>query len=353
MADELPPVIQAANRFRDALLRGERDAAVRLIRAYGLAYQRLQGDIDALLEVIASMPKPTWREIEQLGLYRSLLGDIREQIGRFAVIAENDLNEGARAAILAGLSDSERLVQAALPGLEAATIRAAWVRLSPGQVETIMGFLQEDSPLFQNLRLLGDDVADLVANELRIGIILGRNPRVIAEAIRNATGQGLTWSLNMSRTSQLWAYREASRANFLSNSHIVKGWQWWSQLGDPRTCLSCTVMHGTIHSLDEPLNDHHQGRCSMLPITLTYAELGLNVPEDRQPVQSGIDWFGTLSPVEQRNLMGGARYAAWQAGEFELPALSQPYQNDVYGEMLREASLKGLLGDRARQYYGR
>lgn len=352
MSDELPPIIQAANRFRAAILRRERDAAIRLVQAYGRAYQRLQGDIDALLATIAQMPNPTWAQVEQLSIYRRLLGQIQDEIGRYAIIAENELNEGARAAILAALQDGQRLTQASLPGLEAAQIRALWVTLNPEQVFTIIGFLQEDSPLYQNLRALGDDVAALVADILRTGIILGRNPRVIARMITEATGQGLTWSLNMARTAQLYAYREASRATFLANSHVVRGWQWFAEIGDPRTCLSCVMMHGTEHPLDEPLNDHHSGRCAMIPITRTYAELGLpNVPEDRTPIQTGVDWFRGLDAATQRAMMGNARYNAWRAGEFDLPALSAPYQNDVYGTMLREASLRGILGERARLYY--
>ena len=176
---------------------------------------------------------------------------------RYAVIAENELNEGARAAILAALQDGQRLTQASLPGLEAAQIRALWVTLNPAQVETIIGFLQEDSPLFQNLRSLGDDVAALVADILRTGVILGRNPRVIARMITQATGQGLTWSLNMARTAQLYAYREASRATFLANSHVVKGWQWFAEIGDPHEGMDGAVGSGPgDFSNDGDYNDY-------------------------------------------------------------------------------------------------
>jgi hypothetical protein len=244
-------------------------------------------------------------------------------------------------------------VQLALPGLTLADVRGLWVQLSPEQVVTMLGFLEKDSPLYVNLSRLGDDVAALIAEKLRQGIILGYNPRKVARLIQEATGQGLTWSLKTARTANLWAYRLAAHANYRANSHVVTGWVWWAQLGDPRTCLSCINMHGSVHTLDEVLNDHHQGRCTPIPQTLSYKDLGFDVPEEPQVYQRGEDWFRGLSAAEQKAIMGAGMWSAWDAGEFAFADLSVPYQDDVYGEMLREASLKGLLGERARVYYVR
>ena len=51
--------------------------------------------------------------------------------------------------------------------------------------------------------------------------------------------------------------------------------------------------------------------------------------------------------------MGGAMFDAWRAGEFRFGELSVRYDDAVYGDMLREASLVGLLGERAEAYYRR
>lgn len=353
MAEELPPLLQAVERFRQAVLRQERAAAVRLVRAYGAAYQRLQGDIEALSAAISELPSPTWGQVERLSLYRSLQAQIADEIGRYAVIAENEIGQGAETALAAGLRDSERLVQLSLPGLEPAQLRGLWVRLNPDAVLTMAGFLEQESPLFINLRRLGDDVAALVADKLREGIILGFSPRKVARIIRDTAGQGLTWSLNTARTANVWAYRLASHANYRANLHVVTSWIWYAQIGDPRTCLSCVNMHGSEHPLSEVLNDHHSGRCTPLPKTVRYRDLGLDVPEEPVSVPRGEDWFGTLGTAQQREMMGPSLYAAWRAGEFSFQDLSVAYADNVYGEMLHEASLKGLLGARAKTYYGR
>ena len=117
---------------------------------------------------------------------------------------------------------------------------------------------------------------------------------------------------------------------------------WMADLGDPRTCLSCIAMHGTIHSFDEELNDHYNGRCAALPL------LGEN------PIAvSGEQWFDDQPEAGQRALMGPSMYAAWQDGAITFDQLTAEHADDVFGTMKQEASLLGILGDRAKDYYGK
>jgi hypothetical protein len=44
--------------------------------------------------------------------------------------------------------------------------------------------------------------------------------------------------------------------------------------------------------------------------------------------------------------MGPGMYEAWQAGEFDFKDLSRKYGDPIYGDMLRQASLKDLVGVR-------
>lgn len=113
-------------------------------------------------------------------------------------------------------------------------------------------------------------------------------------------------------------------------------------------------MHGSIHPNDEMLADHHEGRCSAIPVLATWEELGImGVPETRPEIQSGEDWFKGLSETRQKEMMGGAKWRAWKAGAFEFGQLTKPYNSPVYGKMLREASLKEILGDKAKLYYAK
>ena len=347
------PLLQAAQAARTAALRSERKAAVNLVNAYGRAWQKLQGDIDALLAAMSELGEPTWAQVERLSLYRQMLTQLETEVSRYATIAENEIDASAKAAVQAALKDSAGMIQAALPGLDAAGVDAALYKLNPDAVSSMIGFLDNGSPLFKNLQRLGPDVAALVADKLREGIILGYNPRKVARIIRDATGQGLTWSLTTARTANLWAYRSASLANYRANSQVVSGWVWWTALDD-RCCMGCISQHGSFHTLEETLNGHHSCRCAMLPQTKSYAELGLpGVTEEPPSYETGEAWFKGQPETAQRDLMGPAMFDAWRAGEFAFGDLSVPYTDDTYGEMRRAASLKDLLGERAKTYYAK
>lgn len=344
------PVIDAATQFRQGLINRESARATALINAYGRAYRNMQGQIQALEQQIAQMDKPDRADVVRLASLRSLTAQARDEVNRFAVFADQSIANAVSEEITNGLRESRTVVEAYFASPQGrAAFRAAWDMLPAETVETMLGYVDEGSPLRTALvNRLGPTVAERMADALVDAISLGMNPRRTAALVRRELGVGLTWSLTTARTAQLWSYREASRANYVANSHIVESWTWYASLDD-RCCLSCIAMHGSEHPVTEALNDHHSGRCVALPTVRNARQLGLSQPE----VERGESWFGRQSEQAQRQRMGPGMFDAWRAGEFRFGELSQPYSDPVYGEMLREASLVGLLGNRARGFYVR
>lgn len=349
------PVIEAAERFREQLLRGERAQARRYVEAYSQIVRGLQGQIEALAAELALMEEPTAWKVARLRRWLDLRGQIAREIGRFGAFVDTDLQTLVGQQVALGLQHAEQLTLAGLPEELAAAIRTQWNRLPAEAVLRLMGFLAPGSPLHDALVVqLGEAVADQVGRALLRGVALGWNPRKIASWMARELGQGLTWALRTARTAQLWAYREASRASYVANSDIVEGWIWHAKLGDGRTCMSCIAMHGTVHKPDEVLNDHHNGRCAMVPLTVSWETLGLRgLPDTRPTVQAGRDWFEGLSAAEQQRYMGPAMWRAWQEGKVNWDDLSKEHEDAVYGLMRVMPSLKELLGDDARQFYRR
>ena len=174
----------------------------------------------------------------------------------------------------------------------------------------------------------------------RIG--LGDSPRItaakLAGAFESALGRGLTDALRITRTAQLYSYREAARANYAANSDVVTGWYWIADMeGDPEPCLSCIAQNGTRHELDESLSDHDNGRCAMVPEVLG------NNPIDN--MQTGEDWFNGLSEDQQRSIMGPGKFDAWQAGKFDFGQLSRLQDHPTWGQVWSETPLKDLVGE--------
>lgn len=347
------PVIDAAERFRAQLLRMERDQAMRYVNAYGRIFSDLRPMIETLQAEIARMEVPTAEAVERLARWKALRRQIAEEVARFGQFVDTDMMTNVQTMISLGLQHGEQMTLAGLPEPLAAAIRTQWNRLPVDAVRALLGFLAPGSPLHSALvEQLGDAVAAGVERALLRGITLGQNPRTIAEIIRREMGQALTWALRTVRTAQLWAYREANRASYVANGDIVEGWVWHAKLGDGRTCMSCIAQHGSIHPVTEVLNDHHNGRCAMVPLTVSWESLGFpGLPDTRPSVSSGEAWFTGLSEAEQQRTMGPAMWRAWKAGEVRWEDLSRAHTDPVYGEMRTAASLRALLGSGAREYY--
>lgn len=318
-------VTKAAQRH-DKELAAADEANFQLIEdAYSLMYDRIQGDIDALTLAIEKLESPTIEDIERLPQYKRLMRVAEEELDKFTTTMEVMLGAAGISALSLGLSHSEELVNimtgGGFAGLEANVLRP------------LLDFLQEGGALYTRLQELTGSVVDGVIQTIIDGVMKGQNPRVIAAAIQDAFGRGLTDALRMMRTLQLYAYRQAALANYLETGGIVTGWVWFAHL-DSDVCLSCVSMHGTIHSLEETLNDHHNGRCAPLPY----------IPEFGNPVeQSGEDWFKSLSPAQQAQMMGNGKFQAWRDGLFQFNQLSKVHTDDVYGDMRTETPLKDLV----------
>lgn len=319
----MPTITQIALQQRNELASID-EANFKLIEdAYSLMYERLQGDIDALTFAIEGMDEGD--DVEDLPQYKRLVRNAEKELDKFTTVLETLLGAAGIAALTLGLQHSAELVNLSTAG--------GFVGLEPAFMRTLLNYLEPGGKLYIRLSELTGFAVDNVVNAIIEGVKAGNNPRVIAAAIQDAFGGGLTDSLRMMRTLQLYSYREAARANYLETNGIVTGWVWFAEL-DADVCLSCVAQHGTIHPLEETLNDHHNGRCAPLPY----------IPEFGNPVeQTGEDWFNSLSPAQQASMMGQGKFEAWQSGQFTFDKLSREVDNDVYGKMRTETTLKDLI----------
>jgi hypothetical protein len=184
-----------------------------------------------------------------------------------------------------------------------------------------------------------DALSSYHASEIATGILdmvaQGKNPRDIATWITDAYGMGLTDSMRMTRTAQLYSYRQANNAVQVANSDVLEGVVWSAELDD-RVCMSCVALNGQVFPVGTLANDHHNGRCAMLPIPKG---------TDNPITQTGEEWFTAQSEATQKSMMGDSKWQAWQDGKFSFNQLSTTHEDDVFGSMYTEASLKSLLGD--------
>lgn len=326
------PIIEAAKRFRDELAGKDAEALERLVDAYLNIWRRLEGKVDALSLAIGDLEAATPGQVMRMARYKSLMTDVARELRNYQGFTAVEIDRASTVAIAQAIRDSRELVSLAAGP---ARIAAGFNSLPVEAIKTALGFLRPDGPLYARLENLAPFAAQRVSDKIVEGIGLGYNPTRIASTIRDALGGGLTDALRMTRTVQLYSYREAARANYIANDDIVEGWYWMAEL-DGETCASCWAEHGTFHALDETLDDHHNGRCSPLP-----AVIGRERPLD----QTGEEAFGQLAEDKQREILGPGKFDAWSEGKFEFSALSSQHDDEIYGTMRGETSLKDLVGE--------
>jgi SPP1 gp7 family putative phage head morphogenesis protein len=214
---------------------------------------------------------------------------------------------------------------------------------SPNVPAAVVGISGDGGPLAAVLVENAGKAAALARQELVIGVIRGKGPREIARNVSRASGIAYNRSLLIARTESIRAYRTTTLDGFQQNPSVVQAWAWQCTF-DVRTCAACWAMSGTIHSTDESLNSHPGCRCSMLPQTASWADLGFPGIEDTQyKPPLGTDVFDRLPASDQRKILGPGKYAAYADGRITLPDLVQPTRSARWGPGRREKSLRAAL----------
>lgn len=323
-------LVEVANRFRRMLLQEERAQARQLVNAYNEVWQETRQELRRLNEQIAAA-RAAGVEVNEAWLmqqarFQTLEAQTVAQINRYAQMAEGEIVQMQQIAMDIG----GRQLNASLSALD---IRVTLNRLPAGQVEALIGTLADGSPLSSLLADLGPMAGERMQSALIRGVALGWNPRKMERVARETHGQVLSHMLRIARTEGIRPYRDYSLMSYNANSDVVGGWIWLSAAND-RTCASCWAMHGMRHTLRERLDDHPSGRCTMIP----------DVRGVEIEMPTGPALFQQMSQEQQRQVLGGAKFEAYQAGKIDLSDLVYRRRSRAWGTMRREASLEQALG---------
>lgn len=221
-------------------------------------------------------------------------------------------------------------------------IGVSWRKPDPEAINAAVGYV--NGAAWANE--IGDypsDVLEAANNMIIAGIVEGRNPGSIARDLHDMVQTLPLYKANtLLRTLQLQSMRDATSASYLANADILVGQIRIAAL-DGRTCLCCVSLHGTELPIGERIDDHQAGRCTSIALVknVTYN------------IQTGSEWYASLSDEQQIELAGYANWNALKGGAVQLSDFVQPYTDPVFGSMLRESSLKGILGNSASDYYKR
>ena len=129
---------------------------------------------------------------------------------------------------------------------------------------------------------------------------------------------------------------------YQANSAVVKGYRRLASKSE-RTCVACLALDNTLQDTAELLAVHPNDRCSLVPETISYRDLGLDVPDDIREPENGRQWFERQPEATQRDMMGKAKFQAWRDGKFQFGDLATVTQNDTWGPAVSITPLKELV----------
>ncbi len=329
-------IYELAESQKSTLLKSERKTASELVRAYGLAYQRIQARVAALTAQIDEA-RSKGEIISSSFLYErdrlhNLQIEIERELRRFSVFASARVASEQGSAVETAATDAQSLVRASL-GRGQASAAVSFGALDTEAVAALVGNAGDGSPLRLLFDKIAPQMATKIADELVAGVVENAPARVIAARIREQSGIGLARSLTISRTETIRAYREISNQTYQANADVLEGWYWQASIYSGRTCLICTLMHGRVFPLSVRLQSHPNCRCVPVPLVK-----GAPRPE------TGIEWFTKQEAGLQKSVLGIAKFEAFKSGELELSELVGVRYSQSWGTIRYEKSLTDVLG---------
>lgn len=334
--------------YRQRIIAREAQTSDDLTRMYQATWERASGQLSALLDKMqAALDRgdtinPAW--LHQEGRLTNLLHFIDAQVNEFGDHSRVIISQLQHDAVNLG----NQLAEAQLAGLLPDGVNWTFGRPSPAALHDLYSAMQPGSPLHDLFDEFGGQAADIAKQTLFSGVAMGDGPRQIARDLASNMQMPLNRALTISRTEAFRAFRSAASENYRANSDVLDGWIWTCDLSD-RTCIACIEMSGTVHGLDEDLDEHVNGRCTQTPLTKPWADilgpLGIDtsdIPETNADIPSGDDWFNEQDAATQRDILGNAKYNAWQAGDLDLSDLVGHSDDSDWGRAVYEKSLKDL-----------
>lgn len=209
---------------------------------------------------------------------------------------------------------SERIVRSQLP---THGISQTWSRVDVGAMDAIV---KRSTGRIHSLTMpLTRDMESRMKAVLIRGVAVGENPRTTARQMLRRCEQvfagGRARALNIARTEILDAHRAAALRSRAVNSDVIGGWRWMCTLSG-RTCPACLSQHGSRHDAKEPGPlGHQQCRCTGLPVTKTWRQLGIDLDEPPDTFPDARQWFNDQPRETQLRIMGPQRLAKFNSGE--------------------------------------
>lgn len=338
----MPSAVEATlAQFRAQLAQREAASVAAMMAAYEPVRDRLRKQIDQMATTLAERPL-TVGELARDRRARDLLRQIEAELTALGVGAQAPIVAAQADAVARAGEDTQTLALSAAVGSATATARvlSQWNRVNTAAVESLVGRLQDGSPLTAWLADLGTRTASKVERALIDAVARGLGPREAARQLAKQVDTGLVRLLATTRTAQMNAYRDATLQSMAANADILSGWRWTAALSD-RTCLGCLGLSGRVFPLTETFMAAHVCcRCIALPLVKDGPPLA---------IPTGADWFTAQPEMTRRSMVPVRLWDAVEAGRVQIEDFVQFVPDDRWGGAYLEASVTRARANAARR----
>ena len=299
----------------------------------GLVGQRL----DELDAEVTRLEEASTRLTLQNAVVVALLVALRAELTRDSALVDAaglDLQES-------GVTSALRASQAlALRGVDSQTLARLGIRWNtpdPEALTTLVGYTQS-SAWRDSINAYGERVAGTVENQVLRGLVEGWSPRKTAREMRRIVETlPASYAEMQARTLQLESYRTATAISHRLNADIATKQIRIGTL-DNRICLACLSLHGEEMTIGDKVNDHHNGRCTSVLVVRGYPEPN---------IITGERWFNNQPEARQREIVkSDTIYNALTSNQARLSDFVHTYNDDVYGQMVRQGTIEAALNKR-------
>lgn len=322
-----------------------------LVSAWVAAWNEVSPDLNsALLDMLTSSDHVSRTQLLRSQRLLQVLALIRDHLDELATQGQarilGDLNQviDIAGAAQASILDSQLPAQ----GRHLVDM-AQWTKIDPAAIEAIVKRSTEQ--ITSRFEPLSAEADAAVRRELVRGYAAGTSPRdTAARIVARTEGRfngGLNRALAIARTETLDASRAGALAGRMQSADVLAGWSWHCELSS-RSCTACISMDGTVFPADAVgPNDHVNGRCTAVPVTLSWSDLGFDgIDEPPSVRQSGSEWFDAQPEDTQRSILGPSRYDAWREGRYPMSSWAETRHNDGWRDSVQATRAPSQSGGR-------
>ena len=315
-------------------------------------YKRVLDDLVEQLGILTSeieAIKSRRESITETQLYtetrlRIFINKVITEIERFNRLAAGLIVTAQEQAITQAILDSKDLIKSLYGDYgESSEFAASFLNFDRRAVRNLIGTFIQTDYVKQILDASTVEVAQAITNVFVRNLVLGLPPRDTADELEKKFGIPALKATTTARTEILNAYRNGNLESYRL-SQTVKAWQWSATL-DRRTCPVCIALDGREFPLETPFATHPQCRCSPLPVTRTFEELGIEGLEE--PIKPdfgprGEEWLKRQSASIQKQILGVTKFDMYKSGRLKLNDLVETRTHPVYGQVREERTIKRL-----------